>query len=68
MPEFFEIKCMKKEDQKKISEEIEKRIKLKMRDGIFTDRELREIEQMELRPLPDIQDVQSVYEELEFEE
>lgn len=67
MQKFFEIKCMKKEDQEKILGEIEKRIKLKMNDGIFTEREIREIEQMKLHPLPDIQDVQSVYEELEFE-
>lgn len=68
MSEFLEIKCMKKEDQKKILQEIEQRIKLKIKDGIFTEREIREIEQMKLRPLPDIQDVQSVYEKLEFEE
>jgi hypothetical protein len=68
MPEFLEIKCMKREDQKKILEEIERRIKIKIEDGKLTDREVREIEQMKLRPLPDIQDVQSVYENLEFEE
>jgi len=68
MQEFFEIKCMKKKDQKKIFQEIEQRIKLKIKDGIFTEREIREIEQMKLRPLPDIQDVQSVYKKIEFEE
>jgi len=68
MPEFFEIKCMKKEDQEKIFKEIEQRIRLKLKDGIFTEREIREIEQMKLHPLPDIQDVQSVYEKLELEE
>jgi len=68
MPEFLEIKCMKREDQKKILEEIERRIKIKIRDGILTEKEIREIEQMKLHPLPDIQDIQSVYENLEFEE
>jgi hypothetical protein len=68
MPEFFEIKYMKREDQIKIFEEIERRIKIKIRDGILTEKEIREIEQMKLHPLPDIQDIQSVYENLEFEE
>jgi len=66
MSEFLEIKCMKREDQKKILEEIDKRIEQKMKDGIFTEREVREIEHMMLRPLPDIQDVQSVYENIIF--
>lgn len=66
MSEFLEIKCMKREDQKKILEEIEKRIEQKMKGGIFTQREVREIEYMVLRPLPDIQDVQSVYKNLTF--
>ncbi len=68
MPEFLEIKCMKREDQIKILEEIERRIKIKIKDGKLTEREVREIEQMKLRPLPDIQDVQSVYGNLEFDE
>jgi hypothetical protein len=68
MPEFLEIKCMKREDQIKILEEIERRIKIKINDGKLTEREIMEIEQMKLRPLPDIQDVQSVYENLELEE
>lgn len=68
MSEFLEIKCMKKEEQIKIFEEIERRIKIKIKDGILTEREIMETEQMKLRPLPDIQDIQSVYENLEFEE
>jgi len=68
MSEFLEIKCMKREEQKKLSEEIDKRIEQKMKDGIFTEREVREIEHMRLRQLPDIQDVQSVYEDLIFRE
>jgi hypothetical protein len=53
---------LKPKDQKKIMEEIRERIKEKKKRGVFTDKEIREIEKMELRPLPDILDVQSVYE------
>ena len=66
MIEFFEIKCLDKKEQKKILEEIEKRIAEKMKSGLLTEREIREIEEMRLRPLSDIQDVQSVYEDFLF--
>lgn len=62
MAHFLEIKSLKKEDQEKIVHEITKRIEEKKKKGVFTDKEIREIEEMELRPLPDILDVQSVYE------
>ena len=62
MNDFFEIKCMEKEDQKKILEKIERRIAKKKKEGLLNEREVREIEEMKLYPLPDIQDVQSVYE------
>lgn len=62
MSNFLEIKSLKKEDQKKIVQEIAKRIKEKKKKRVFTDKEIREIEEMELHPLPDILDVQSVYE------
>lgn len=62
MDEFLEIKSMAKKDQKRILGEIEKRIAEKKKEGIFTEREIREIEEMILHPLPDIQDVQSAYE------
>jgi hypothetical protein len=65
---FFEIKCLDKEKQNKILKDIEKRIQQKIRDGIFTEREIREIEQMKLRSLPDIQDVQSTYKPLGFDD
>ena len=38
------------------------RIAAKLEDGTLTEREVREIAEMRLRPLPDIQDVQVVYE------
>jgi hypothetical protein len=66
MDDFLEIKCLTKKDQEKILEEIEKSIKQKIKDGIFTEREVLEIEHMKLHPLPDILDVQSVYEKLKF--
>lgn len=68
MDNFLEIKCLDKEKQKKILEDIEKRIQKKIQDGIFTEREIREIEQVRLRPLPDIQDVQSTYEPIGFDD
>jgi hypothetical protein len=62
MTDFLEIKSLKEEDQKKILAEIAKRIEDKIKNGVFTDKEIQEIEKMELHPLPDILDVQSVYE------
>jgi len=66
MTSFFEIKCLGKKEQKKILDEIEKTIAEKIKSGLLTEREIREIEEMGLRPLPDIQDVQSVYENFLF--
>ena len=66
MTDFLEIKCLEKNEQDKILEEIEEKIKQKIKDGIFTEREVLEIEHMKLRPLPDILDVQSVYEKLKI--
>lgn len=62
MADFLKIECLKETEVKKILEDIEARIAAKKKDGLLTDREVREIEEMRLRPLPDIQDVQSVYE------
>lgn len=66
MTEFLEIKCLAKKEQEKILEEIEKKIEQKIKDGILTVREIRDIEHMKLRPLPDILDVQSVFEKLKI--
>lgn len=66
MKGFFEIKCLDEGEKKKLLEEIEKKIIEKKKEGVLTDREIREIEEMKLRPLPDIQDVQSVYEDFLF--
>lgn len=64
MTAFLEIKCLTKEDQRKIVDEIEKNIAQKIKDGVYTEREVHEIQHMKLRPLPDILDVQSVLEKL----
>ena len=61
MPDFLRIKCLGEAEEKKILEDIEARIAAKKKEGLLTDREVREIEEMQLHPLPDIQDVQSVY-------
>lgn len=67
MQKFLEIKSMGKKDQEKILEEIEKTIDLKKKEGVVTDKEIREIKEMTLRLFPDIQDVQSVYEDFLFQ-
>lgn len=63
MNDFLEIRCIGKKDQEKIIREIAATIAQKKKDGILTEREIREIEEMKLHPLPDIQDVQSVYQD-----
>ncbi len=66
MAGFLEIKCLGKEEQKRILDDLDKKIAQKIKDGKFTEREIQEIEHMKLRPLPDILDVQSVYEKLKI--
>ncbi len=66
MTDFLKIKCLTKKEQEKILEEIEKKIEQKIKDGILTVREIRDIEHMKLCPLPDILDVQSVFEKLKI--
>ena len=67
MKNFLEIKSLDKKDIKKILKDIEESIACKIQEGILSEREIREIEEMKLRPLPDIQDVQSVYEDFLFQ-
>ncbi|MCJ7580918.1 MAG: hypothetical protein MUP98_10340 [Candidatus Aminicenantes bacterium] len=67
MQKFLEIKCLEKKDQDRIIEEIEKTIEQKKEEGVVTEKEIREIEEMTLRLFPDIQDVQSVYEDFLFQ-
>jgi len=63
MADFLKIKCLTEAEEKKILEEIEERIAAKKKEGVYTEKEIREIEEMRLQPLPDIQDVQSIYED-----
>lgn len=62
MSVFFEAKSLTREEHEKLAQEIETRIAAKREDGTLTERDVREIEEMRLRPLPDIQDVQNIYE------
>ncbi|MBE0461575.1 MAG: hypothetical protein IBX60_08080 [Candidatus Aminicenantes bacterium] len=66
MTHFLEIKCLEKEEEKRIIAEIEERILQKKKEGLLTEKEIKEIGAMKLNPLPDIQDVQSVYEDIIF--
>ncbi len=68
MPAFFEAASLTAEETAKLAREIEERIAARLKDGTLTEREVREIEEMRLRPLPDIQDVQSVYENHLFDD
>jgi hypothetical protein len=63
MTEFLKIKCLGREGEKRVLEQIEARIAAKKKDGLLTDRDVREIVEMKLHPLPDIQDVQGVYQD-----
>ena len=67
MQSFLEIKCLGKKDQDKILKEIEKTIEQKKKEGVVTDKEIRDIEEKTLRLFSDIQDVQSVYEDFLFQ-
>jgi len=66
MENFLDIKCLSKEEQTKLMAEIKRRIEEKIKKGFLSEKEIKKIEAMKLRPLPDIQDVQSVYEDFMF--
>jgi len=61
MDDPLEIKCLSKEEQRRILDKIEQSISAKIKEGRLKEKEVREIEEMKLRPSLDIQDVQSVY-------
>jgi len=63
MAEFLDIKCLPPEESRRIEAEIEKRIEAKKKEGLITEREVREIEEMRLKPLLDILDIQSLWED-----
>jgi hypothetical protein len=62
MKEFLEIACLPPDEVRRIEADIEKAVADKLKEGLLNEREIREIEDMPLRPIPDILDVQSVYE------
>ncbi len=62
MSAFLSVPCLGKDEEAALERDIEARVEARKKAGLLTDREIREIEEMRLRPLPDIQDVQSVYE------
>lgn len=66
MPAFFEIKSLAEAEAEALAAAVAARIAAKLKDGTFTEHEVREIEDMRLRPIPDILDVQSVYEDFLF--
>jgi hypothetical protein len=66
MEDILEIKCLSPEEKKKVLEQIEQAIAEKVAAGLLKEREVREIEEMKLRPPLDIQDVQSVYEDFMY--
>jgi len=61
MDDPLEIKCLSQEEQRRILDKIEQSIAAKIKEGRLKEKEVREIEEMKLRPSLDIQDVQSVY-------
>ncbi len=62
MSAFLSVPCLGPDEEAALERDIEARVEARKKAGLLTDREIREIEEMRLRPLPDIQDVQSVYE------
>jgi len=66
MAEFLKIECLMDEEVERIEAEIHRRIAEKKALGLLTDRDVDEVIDMRLRPLPDIQDVQDVYQDALF--
>jgi hypothetical protein len=66
MSEFLKIASLSDAEVDRLEADIRAAIAEKKAQGLLTDRDVEEIIEMRLRPLPDIQDVQSVYENLLF--
>ncbi len=66
MKNFLEIKSLDEREQERLYNKIEKILAEKKKKRVFSEQEIKEIENMKLNPLLDIQDVQSVYENLMF--
>ncbi len=65
---FLEIACLEKKERDALIRDIEAGLEEKKKAGLLSEREIKEIEQMKLKPLLDIQDVQSVYEDFMYRE
>lgn len=63
MTGFLRIPCLTEAEERKVLAEIDARVEARKKEGLLTDRDVREIQEMRLNPLPDIQDVQSVYDD-----
>jgi hypothetical protein len=68
MSDFLEIPFLDKKAKEKILREIEGKISRKKKEGVYSEKEIREIEELKLRPIPDLLDVQSVYKDVLFPE
>ena len=62
MSEFLKIAALSPAEVDRLEADIRAAIAEKKARGLLTDRDVEEIVEMRLKPLPDIQDVQSVYE------
>jgi len=66
MKKILEIKCLSEQEQKQLMDKIEKILAAKKKDKVLSEWEVREIEELKLKPLLDIQNVQSVYEDFMY--
>ena len=66
MAEWLTIKSLEDAEVDRLEEDIRKRIAEKKALGLLSDRDVEEMVDMPLRPLPDIQDVQNIYENMLF--
>jgi hypothetical protein len=64
--DFLEVRALSSEENKKLIREIENTLDEKKKKGIFSDKEIREIEELELEPNLDIKDVMGVWEDMMF--
>ena len=64
--EFLEIRTLSEEENRELIQEIENSLTEKAKKGVFSDKEIREIEEMELEPNLDIRDVMGVWEDMMF--
>ena len=64
--DFLEVSALSSEENKKLILEIENTLDEKKKRGIFSDKEIREIEELELEPNLDIKDVMGVWEDMMF--